>query len=155
MFSRVLRFVRLPLVLILIWAVLRFLQQPVFHTPYAPRGNAMFSVVGLTIISSIYFGALSRRVGGFNWGGTILCGVVIALWAQILVFGATMIDLAGHLNTYYTYWDSLGVKDGTPLSMSQVIVIRAIGLVVNIIIGGIAALIGRAVFSALAPKCHD
>ena len=37
------------------------LLLPVFHQPYAPRGNAMVSVLGLTVISCLYFGAMSRR----------------------------------------------------------------------------------------------
>ena len=65
MIARVLRFVRLPLLLLLIFAAARF-SLGVAGVPYAPRGNAMFSIVGLTFISSFYFGALSRRVGGFG-----------------------------------------------------------------------------------------
>lgn len=154
MFSRVLRFVRLPLVLIFIWAALRLLVG-LRGVPYAPRGNAMFSVVGLTIISCIYFGAMSRRVGGFNWVGTILVGFLIGLWAQILVIAATLFSLLTGRETYYTHWDALNIPEGTHATMSQAITIRAGGLVANIIIAIIMALIGRAVFGALAPKCKD
>lgn len=157
MFSRVVRFVRLPLVLLLIWAAFRFLLG-LRGVPYAPRGNAMFSVVGLTVISCIYFGAMSRKVGGFNWGGTILCGVVIALWAQILIIAATFISFAAHLsNSYYLHWDALGLKpeQAADVTMGQLLAIRGGGLVANIILSIIAALIGRAVFGALAPKCND
>ena len=89
MIARVLRFVRLPLVLLAIFAVARFLLGA-NGVPYAPRGNAMFSIVGLTFVSSFYFGALSRRLGGFGWGGTALVGYSIGL------FGADP-DLPGHL----------------------------------------------------------
>jgi hypothetical protein len=154
MFSRVLRFVRLPLVLLLIWAALR-LFVGLRGVPYAPRGNAMFSVVGLTIISCIYFGAMSRRVGGFNWLGTILVGFVIGLWAQILVIAATLFSLSSGRETYYTHWDALNLPEGAHATMSQAMTIRAGGLVANVIIAMLAALIGRAVFSALAPKCND
>ncbi len=150
MFSQVLRFVRLPLLLILLFALFR-LAIGLRGVPYAPRGNAMFSVVGLTIISSIYFGALSRKVGGFGWLGTVLVGGVIGLWAQILVFALTLISYSAQLNnSYYLHWDSLGFKEPTPVSMNQLLAIRGGGLVVNIIIAIIAALIGRAL-AALAP----
>ena len=155
MLSRVLRFVRMPLVLLVIWAALRFLLGPVFHVPYAPRGNAMISVLGLTIISCLYFGAMSRRVGNFSWAGTILVGVVIGLWAQILIFLATLVSLAANLDTYYTHWDALNIPEGTHATMAQAIRTRAGGLIAGPILGIIAALIGRAVFSALAPKCND
>ena len=43
MIARVLRFVRLPLLLLLIFAVARF-SLGAAGVPYAPRGNAMFSI---------------------------------------------------------------------------------------------------------------
>jgi hypothetical protein len=63
MVGRVLRFVRLPLLLVSIFAVARFLLGAA-GVPYAPRGNAMFSIVGLTFVSSFYFGALSGASAG-------------------------------------------------------------------------------------------
>jgi len=73
MVGRVLRFVRLPLLLLVLFTVIRF-KLGVTGTPYAPCSNAMFSIIGLTFISNFYFGASSRRVGGFTWGGTLLVG---------------------------------------------------------------------------------
>src|SRR5689334_20991679 len=93
MVGRVLRFIRLPLLLVVIWTVARF-TLGMKGVPYAPRGNAMFSIVGLTFISSFYFGALSRRVGGFGWGGTLLTGYFIGLAAQVLIFTATWLSYA-------------------------------------------------------------
>lgn len=155
MLSRVLRFVRLALVLILIWAVLRFLMGPVFRVPYAPRGNAAFSVVGLMFISSLYFGAMSRRVGGFGWLGTFLCGAAIGLWAQILIFTATLVSLAAGLNTYFVHWDALNIPEGTRATMAGAMTARAGGLVIGPLMAGVAALIGRAVFGALSPRCGE
>src|SRR5574341_1142423 len=74
MLSSVLRFVRLPFLLIAIWAIGRF-TLGVLGVPYTPRSNAAFSVVVLTIISCLYYGALSGKIGGFGWGGTALAGV--------------------------------------------------------------------------------
>jgi hypothetical protein len=154
MFSRVLRFVRLPLVLLVVWAALRFIIG-LRGVPYAPRGNAMFSVLGLAIISCLYFGAMSRRVGGFDWGGTVLVGAVLGLWTQILIFIATLISFAADLNTYFVHWDALNIPEGTHVPMARGMTTRAVGLVVGTILGIIMALIGRAVFSALAPRCRD
>lgn len=154
MFSRVLRYVRLPLVLLVVWALLRFLIG-LRGVPYAPRGNAMFSVLGLTIISCIYYGAMSRRVGGFGWLGTVLVGAVIGLWAQILIFTATLVSFAANLNTYYVHWDALNIPEGTHATMAQAMTTRAGGLLAGTILGIIAALIGRAVFQALAPRCGN
>jgi tetrahydromethanopterin S-methyltransferase subunit F len=39
--------------------------------------------------------------------------------------------------------------------MAQGMTTRAVGLIAGTIVAIVMALIGRAVFSALAPKCHD
>lgn len=157
MFSRVLRYVRLPMLLILIYAVLRFLMGPVFGASYAPRGNAMFSVFGLTVISCFYFGAMSNRVGRFSWKGTLLTGYAIGLWAQILIFLATLVSyLAGvEATSYYTHWDSLNVPEGTAVPVTQAMTSRAVGLVFGPLLPTVAALLGRLVFGPLAPSCDE
>lgn len=155
MLSSVLRFVRLPLVLIIIWTVLRFINGPVFGTPYAPRGNAMFSILGLTIICTVIYGALSNRVSNFTWVGTILVGVVLGLFSQILIFLATLISYAANIDTYFTHWDALNIPEGTTATMAQALATRAGGFIAGPILGTIAALIGRAVFGKLAPRCND
>ncbi|MCC6745986.1 MAG: hypothetical protein IT175_19140, partial [Acidobacteria bacterium] len=53
MFANVLRLVAFPLVLLLIWTIARFLLG-VSGVPYAPRGNAMFSIASVVIISGLY-----------------------------------------------------------------------------------------------------
>ena len=150
MFSQVLRFVRLPLLLILIYATLRFLLGPVFHVPYAPRGNAMFSVLGVAIISGFYFGALSGRVGGFGWLGTLLTGYVIGLFAQILIFTATLISYVAHIDSYFVHWDALNVPEGTVVPMASALTARAFGVLIGPLLPTVAALIGRAL-GKLAP----
>ena len=150
MLARVLRFVRLPLLLITIFAVARFLLGA-NGFPYAPRGNAMFSIVGLTFISSIYFGALSRRVGRMGWGGTALVGLLLGFYAQIMIFLATWISLAAGIETsYFLHWDALNLPETTTVTMPIALRIRAGALVFGSIFGVVPALIGR-LLSALAP----
>jgi hypothetical protein len=149
-FLRVLKFVRLPLVIVAIYAIARFLVG-VGGVPYAPRGNAMFSVLAVTIISSFLFGGLSGKVGKFGWGGAALTGALIGLWAQLFVFGLTVLSFAMGVDSYYTHWDSLNVPEGTAAPMGQAVGLRAVGLVVNVIIATVVALIGRAC-GALAPS---
>src|SRR5512143_1641249 len=100
MFMSIVRFVRLPWLLLLLWAIARF-SLGLAGVPYAPRGNAMFSIVGLTWISCLYYGALSRSVGGFGWRGTLLVGIAIGLFGQILIFLATLVSYLGDLHTYF------------------------------------------------------
>jgi hypothetical protein len=157
MFARVLRYVRLPLVLILIYAVLRFLMGPVFKAPYEPRGNAVFSVLGVAVISGLYFGAMSNRVARFSWVGTLLSGYVIGLWAQILIFLLTLLSyLAGvDATSYYTHWDALNLERGASMPMGQAMLARAGGLLVGPLLPMVATLLGRLVFAKLAPRGED
>lgn len=167
MLASVLRFVRLPLLLVTIWATIRFILG-VAGVPYAPRGNAMFSVYSVMMLSCIYYGALSSKIGGFKWGGTILTGVTIGVYAQILILLATVISYAGGFNTYFIHWDSLNIDpaklpepmtiadalmnpEKLTMPMSQALTGRAFGIVVNGIFAGIYAAIGRAL-SGLAPS---
>ena len=151
MVARVLRFIRLPLLLLLIFAIARF-ALGAKGVPYAPRGNAMFSIVGLTFISSFYFGALSRKVGGFGWGGTALTGYSIGLWGQILIFTATWLSYAMGIETsYFRHWDALNVPEGTIVPMAKAMSTRAGGLLVGPIIAIVPALLGR-LASGLAPS---
>ena len=151
MLSRVLRFVRLPLVLLVIWTIARF-SLGLAGTPYAPRGNAMFSIVGLTLISALIYGAMSKRIGGFDWKGTVLVGLVLGLWAQILIFTATLISYLANLNTYFVHCDALNVPEGTVAPMASAMTARAFGILVGSILMIVVACIGRAVFGALAPR---
>jgi hypothetical protein len=150
MIGRVLRFIRLPLLLILIFASMRF-WLGASGVPYAPRGNAMFSIVVLTFVSCFYFGALSRKVGGFGWGGTALIGVCLGLYAQILIFTATYISYAAGIETsYFRHWDALNVKPDTIVPMSDALKTRAGALLVGPIINIVPAFIGR-LLGGLAP----
>ena len=149
MIPRILRFIRLPLLLIFIYTVGRFTLGLTGY-PYAPRGNAIFSIVGLTIISSLYWGALSGRVGGFSWLGAALVGVALGLFSQILIFTATALSYALNLNTYFVHWDALNAPEGTVVPMKQALMARAGGLLFGPITTGIVALIGRAL-GVLAP----
>lgn len=150
MIGRVFSLLRLPFLLIIIWVIARFLLG-VAGVPYAPRGNAMFSVVGLSIISSIYFGGLAKKLAGLGWGGTILVGISIGLFAEILILIATFISYQAHLNTYYNHWDALNIPEGTTVPMAKAMATHATGLIGGSVICTIAALIGR-ILSALIPE---
>ena len=150
MVGSVLRFVRLPLLLLVVWVIARF-SLGLAGVPYAPRGNAVFSVLGLTVISCLYYGALSKRIGGFNWKGTLLVGITIGLVGQILIFLATLFSYLGGLSTYFVHWDALNVPEGTVVPMGQAMLKRLQGIVVGTItLPVIGAFVGRA-FAGLAP----
>jgi MFS-type transporter involved in bile tolerance (Atg22 family) len=148
MVGAAIRFVRMPWLLILIWVIARF-SLGLGGVPYAPRGNAMFSVLGVSIISCLYFGALSKH--RFDWKGTIVVGIAIGFFAQVLIFFATLISYLGGLQTYFVHWDALNVPEGTVVPMGAAMAARAGGLLIGIILPSIVALIGRAL-GRLAPR---
>jgi hypothetical protein len=151
MIGRVLWFVRLPYLMLLIFAVGRFWLGAA-SVPYEPRGNAIFSIVGLSFISAVYFGALSRSVGGFKWGGTLLVGYSIGLWGQALIFVATWISFAANIDgSFFRHWDALNLPPGTIAPMAKAMGIRAQGLLVGPIAVTVATTIGR-LLSFLAPQ---
>jgi hypothetical protein len=80
---------------------------------------------------------------------------VIGLFSQILIFIATLISYLANLNTYFTHWDALNVPEGTVAPMAQAMTARAGGLLGGTILATIVTLIGRAVFSKLAPRCDE
>jgi hypothetical protein len=149
MVSKVLRFVRLPFLLLVIYTVARF-ALGANGVPYAPRGNAMFSILGASVISSFLFGAMSKRLGG--WGAAALTGLSIGLFGQILIFIATWLSFAMGIETsYFRHWDALNVPEGTIVPMGAAMMTRVQGLFISPIVSIVAALIGRAC-SALAPE---
>jgi hypothetical protein len=151
MIARVFHFVRLPLLLIFLFAAFRF-WMGAKGVPYAPRGNAAFSIVVITWVSCIYFGAMSRKVAGLNWGGTVLIGVTLGLWAQILIFVATYLSYAMGIETsYFRHWDALNVPEGTVVPMAQALKVRAFAFLIFPIISLVVASIGR-LLGFLAPE---
>lgn len=151
MFLKVLRFLQLPLLMILIFAIGRFWVGAA-GVPYAPRGNAMFSIVGVTLVSCIYYGAMSKKVGGFNWLGTLLIGVVLMEWAQILIFSATVVSVQGNFTTsYFTHWDALNIKEGEVLAFGEIMKRRTGAFLFALIPATIAVSLGRLVFGLLVP----
>lgn len=114
----------------------------------------MFSIVVLTFISCIYFGALSGKVGGFDWKGSALVGIAIGLFGQVLIFTATLVSYLADLQTYFVHWDALNVPEGTAVPMAAAMASRAGGLFWGGVVSpAVIALIGRAL-GALAPGCN-
>ncbi len=145
MFLKVLKFIQLPLVMIVIFTIGRF-WLGLAGVPYAPRGSSTFSIVVLTEISAIYYGAMSGKIAKMSWIETALVGVMLGLFAQIMIFSATFASYALNLNTYFLHWDALNVKEGTVLTMSEGMMRRAPALAIGSIFTMIFALLGRGVF---------
>jgi hypothetical protein len=149
MVLRALKFIRLPILLMIIFTIGRF-TQGLLGVPYMPRGTATFGIVMLTITTAIYWGALSKRIGRFGWLGTVVIGVLLGLVSQILIFLATLVSYVAGVDTYFTHWDALNLQEGQTATMGEALGRRAGGLVAGPIIGLVMASIGR-LLAPLAP----
>ncbi len=141
------------MVLILIVAIARLSLGPM-GVEYGPRSNASFSVLVTNLISCIYFGSLTKKVGNFTWTQTILTGLTLGLFTQVIIFSFTTISyLAEIKNSYFTNWDALNVAPGTVVPMAAALKARVGGLIVGPIISTVFVLIGRGLgFLAPQPK---
>lgn len=144
MFSQVIKLLRLPMLLLVIFTIGRF-YLGFREVPYAPRGNSIFSIVVLNIISCIYFGALSGKVMRMPWQATLLIGIILALFSQVLIFSATIISYEAQIKTsYFLHWDALNIPPDKVLTLGEIIGIRLRGLLIGApIVGIIMSFIGR------------
>ncbi len=136
-----LRLARPYLLLLAIFATGRFLQG-VLGVPYA-RGHQVFSIVALTILSCVYYGAFTRRWRDYRLMQAIGFGVLLGLASQIVIFLLTLLSYSLSLQTYFNHPTALNAADlERPVAFARALAVRTGGLVGNSIFSGIAGAIG-------------
>jgi ABC-type transport system involved in multi-copper enzyme maturation permease subunit len=136
--SQYIRYARLPIVLIVIFLIGRFLLGA-FGVPYE-KGTWFFSLVVLTYFSAFFFGAFSRRLSGYSLKQAMLLGATIALCAQVLILLATLLSYLAGAQTYFNNPTALNQPEA--VGLVQALGSRVFGLVANTIISGILGMIG-------------
>ena len=107
-------------------------------------GNRLFAMVPMTVHLCLFFGAAARAFRGESLGYAAVCGVLIALFAQALIFTGTMGSIVLGLETAFNNpiaifgTPSRRSRSGAPSAR------RAVGIVINSIIGAISGSIGWA-----------
>src|SRR5947207_2668338 len=97
------QFVRLPIVLFIIFFVGRLLIGAVMgvnKTSY-DLSNRLFSMVILQVHVALLWAAIGRRYRGYNIGGAIAAVVLAVAVSQILIFAGTVISYVGGFNTVF------------------------------------------------------
>jgi hypothetical protein len=136
-----LRLARPYFVLLVIFSVARFLQAPL-GVPYA-RGHQVFSIVILTVISCLYYGAFVRRWRGYRLMHVIGLAFLLGVASQLVIFSLTVVSYAFSLQTYFNHPLALNALDlDRPVAFSHALAIRAVGLIGNSVFSGIAGAIG-------------
>jgi hypothetical protein len=142
-----LRLARLYFVILAIVAGGRWVMS-FLGVPYA-KGTDKLSIVIITLLSSVFYGAFCRRWRGLKLLPAVGLGATLGFSAQIVVFVSTLISYLFGLETYYNNPIALNQVAAVPLGTA--LLIRAGGLVANTLTAGIAGALGWAM-GALLPE---
>jgi hypothetical protein len=134
------RVARLYMLLLAIFTVGRWIQG-VAGTPYE-RGHQVFSIVTLTILSSLYYGAFCRRWRGYRLSQAAVLGLLLGLMSQVVIFAATVLSYALDIQTYFRNPRALNVE--VPIGLGAAVVTRLGGLVANSTSTSIVGMLGWA-----------
>lgn len=118
------------------------LAHGAFGVPYE-KAHYVFSLVTLTLFSSVYYGIFLRRWKGYRLIQAIGMGFTLGVASQLVVLLATLLSYALSLETYFNHPIALNADDAQQVvSFSAALANRAGGLVGNSIFAGIAGALG-------------
>lgn len=105
--------------------------------------NRLFAMVPLTVHLCLIWGAMTRAFRGASVGQAFQVGVLIALFAQVLIFSGTVISYLMDASTAFSNPVAI-VGEDRVVTMGEAVVGRGVGLIVNMVVGGVSASIGWA-----------
>ena len=114
--------------------------------PYA-RGHYVFSLVILSMLSSVFYGGFCRKWRGYTMAQALAVGATIAVMSQTVIFVFTFLSYALHVDTYFA--NPRALNSAVPLSFGAAMASRAGGLVFNTVSHAVAAGLGWVVGAAL------
>jgi hypothetical protein len=145
-----LRLARLYFVILAIAAGGRWVMS-FLHVPYA-KGTDKLSIVIITLLSSLFYGAFCRRWLGLKLLPAVMLGATLGLSAQIVVFVSTVLSYVFGLETYFN--NPIALNDVVAVPLGSALLTRAEGLVANTFTAGIAGALGWAM-GALLPESRQ
>ena len=134
--------------LLAIFTIGRWLMGTALAKPYE-RGNPVFSIVTLTALAAVFYGAFGRRWLGFSAWQAAIMGFVMGLASQLVIFLATALSYALDIQSYFNHPTALGAS--APVAVGRAMAVRLGGLVANPISAGVVGALGWA-FGALLPE---
>jgi hypothetical protein len=143
-----LRLARLFWLLLAIFTIGRLLMTRV---PY-DKGHHVFSLVTLTIFSTLFYGAFTRRWLDYRVLQAMMLGGLLGLSAQVVIVVATLASYLLGVDTYFTQPRALLGINAPPdaVAFGDAMLRRAGGLVGNTITAAILGALGW-VMGALLP----
>ena len=141
-----LRLLRPYLVVLAVVTVGRWLLGA-FAVPYE-KGTGIFSLVILTLYASAFYGIFLRRCSGMRILKVVGATMTAGMAAQVVVLLSTLVSYLLGIESYFVHPIPLGRPGHVPLV--DALGIRLGGLVVNVVLAGIAGGLGWAL-GALLP----
>jgi hypothetical protein len=148
MMQQYLRVARPFLVMLAIVATGRWLMGTVFPVPYE-RGTAVFSIVTLTIMGSLFSAAYARRWLDWRIARAVGFGMFLAVIAQVVILLSTAASYLLGIPSYFSNPTALNRPEA--VAFGTAMGIRVGGLVVNTLLNGIAGALGWAL-GGLLPR---
>jgi hypothetical protein len=147
--NRNLRLARPFLVLVLVFAAIRFSFAPL-GVPYANGRAQSVSLVVLTLVGVALYAAFARRFLQFGIAQAMGLGFTLGVIAQLVIILATLLSFAAGITTFFNHPEALGQQP--PVAFWPALGARFGGLVVNSIFASIAGAIGWALGALLPEK---
>jgi hypothetical protein len=119
----------------------RWLMGTAFPVPYE-RGTAVFSIVTLTIMASLFSAVYTRRWLGWRISRAVGFGMFVALIAQVVILLSTAASYLLDVPSYFT--NPVALNRSEAVGFGTAMGIRLGGLVVNTLLNGISGALGWA-----------
>jgi hypothetical protein len=114
--------------------------------PYE-RGHHVFSIVILSLLSSMFYGGFCRKWRGYTVAQALAVGATIGVMSQLVIFLLTFLSYALHVDTYFVNPRALNAPG--PISFAAAMAGRLGGLVINTATHSVAAALGWVVGATL------
>jgi hypothetical protein len=134
-------FVKLPALLLLLFFIGKLIVGMTGGS--YELGTRLFAMVPLTVTACVFWGAVGKAFKGYGVTDVLITGVLIALVAQILIVVGTLGSYLLGVETHFNHPVAIVGVDRV-VGFGEAVGARLGGLVVNSIMGAIAALIGFA-----------
>ncbi|OFV87784.1 MAG: hypothetical protein A2V74_02010 [Acidobacteria bacterium RBG_16_70_10] len=152
MIGRFVRLARPYFVMLAIVTVGRWLLGTAFGVPYE-RGTWYFSIVMLTLFASLFYGVFTRRWLSFRILQAVGLGMVMAVISQLVIWLSTVASYGLGIQSYFNHPFAL-TRQMEPVAFLPAMGSRAVGLVVNTILTGIAGALGWVLGALLPPRAE-
>jgi hypothetical protein len=149
MLNEYLRLARPFFVMLGIVTVGRWLQGTAFGVPYE-KGTHVFSIVILCLFASLFSALFLRAWLGWRLSRAAGFAMFMALAAQVVILLSTVASYLLGVSSYFSHPTALNQPEA--VGLGQALGIRAGGLVVNVILNGIAGALGWALGGLLPAR---